>query len=208
MNMKAGTKSRVLLLVLGIFIISGCFANIPLTHYYTFQPANETVVTREHPKYPYVIGVETFEANAPYQQDKIVFRTSPYEVNFYEYHRWLRPPAELLQERVVKLLTTSALFQKVHAYAFESFADYSLLGRIVMFDQWYNEDKTASVHVGITYQLINPEEQNLVWSDTITVTTPTSSLGVVETIKAFELALHENILQAIAAIDQVLSQEH
>ena len=199
---------HTLLLLVGIlFGVSGCFTNIPLMHYYTFQPASEKAAKGETPKYPYVIGVEAFDANAPYQQDKIVFRTSAYEVNFYEYHRWLRPPADLLQEQTVKLLTTSALFQKVHAYVFESFADYSLIGRIVMFDQWNNADKTAAVHVGITYQFINPEQQRLVWSDTITVITPTSSLGVVETVKAFESALQENILQAIAAIDQVLSQE-
>jgi ABC-type uncharacterized transport system auxiliary subunit len=195
------------LLLAGILLVSGCFTNIPLTHYYTFQPAGEKAVQKDTSKYPYVIGVEEFEANVPYKQDKIVFRTSAYEVNFYEYHKWLRPPTELLQEQAVELLISSALFQKVHTYVFESFADYSLHGRIVMFDQWYGKDTAASVHVGITYQLISHEQQRIVWSDTITVTTPISSLGVIETVKAFESALYDNILQAIAAIDQVLSQE-
>ncbi len=99
------------------------------------------------------------------------------------------------------------LFQHVHAYALESFADYSLTGRLVMFDQWYHEDKTASVYVGITYQLIDPEQQRIVWNDTITVTSHISSLEVVETIKAFESALHDNILQAITEIDRIVGQD-
>ncbi len=202
-------KKGIVLFLLGILLLGGCFANIPLTHYYTFQPASERKLDREPltSKYPYVIGIEEFEADAPYQQDRIVFRTSAYEVNFYEYHRWLRPPTELLQEQTVELLTASMLFQHVHAYALESFADYSLTGRLVMFDQWYHEDKTASVYVGITYQLIDPEQQRIVWNDTITVTSHISSLEVVETIKAFESALHDNILQAITEIDRIVGQD-
>ena len=46
------------------------------------------------------MAVDTFEADVPYQQDKIVFRTSPYEVNFYEYHKWLRPPEELVADQI------------------------------------------------------------------------------------------------------------
>ncbi len=33
-----------------------------------------------HPVYP--IAIEAYEAESPYQQDKIVFQKSPYEVNF------------------------------------------------------------------------------------------------------------------------------
>jgi ABC-type uncharacterized transport system auxiliary subunit len=194
------------LVIVCLFGLYGCIANIPPTHYYTFQPGGATVTESDAPKYPYVIGVEGYEADVPYQQDKIVFRTSAYEVNFYEYRRWLRPPTELVMEQALKLLTSSGMFQNVHAYAFESYADYILQGRIIMFDQWYTGATTSSVKVGILHQLVASEEGRIVWMDTIETTATSSSLEILETIKSFEAALQDNILQAITAIDHALAQ--
>ncbi len=125
--------------------LCGC-TDIPLTHNYTFRPDIEKQAETTSPKYPYIIAIDTFEADVPYQQTKIVFRTSPYEVNFYEYHKWLRSPEELVAEQVLKLVSAAGMFQNVHAQAFESYSDYILRGRIKMFDQWYSEE-TSSVRV-------------------------------------------------------------
>jgi ABC-type uncharacterized transport system auxiliary subunit len=183
----------------------GC-ANIPLTHYYTFQPEVEKKGGTKAPKYPYVMAVDTFEADVPYQQDKIVFRTSPYEVNFYEYHKWLRPPEELVTNQIVKLVSAAGMFQNVHARAFEAYSDYIIRGKIKMFDQWYKEDKTSFVQVHLEYYLIASEEEQIIWTDTVKTTADISNLNIVETVKGFETALQENILQALTSIDSTLSQ--
>ncbi len=200
-------KKRVLLIVWCISFIwlSGC-VNIPLTHYYTFHPDLETTTERKSPKYPYVIGIETYEASAPYQQDRIVYRTSSYEVNFYEYRRWLHLPTDLVTGQVQRLFTSSGLFERVHAYAFEAYADYIIRGKILMFDQWYSDDTTSSVRVGILYQLIAPEEERIIWMDSVETTAAVPGLELVETVKGFESALQENIRQALAAIDHVFAQ--
>ena len=135
-----------------------------------------------------------------------MFRTSAYEVNYYEYHRWLRPPAELVTEQVQKLLASSEMFRRVHPYAFELYSDYIVQGRILMFDQWYTGE-ASSVQVAIQYQLVDPEQDQIVWMDTVETTAAASNLEIVETIKAFEVALQKNILQAIAFIDSVLAQK-
>ncbi len=200
-------RKRVLLIVWCVCLIwmNGC-VDIPLTHYYTFPPDIENPAERTSPKYSYVIGIETYEASAPYQQDRIVFRTSAYEVNFYEYHRWLRPPAELVSEQVQKLFMASGLFERVHAYAFEAYADYIIRGKILMFDQWHNEDNTSTVRVGILYQLIAPEEERIIWMDNVETTATVPSLELVETVKGFESALQKNIRQALGAFDHAFAQ--
>ena len=191
--------------------LCGC-AEIPLTHYYTFRPDVGKNAKTTSSKYPYVVAIDTFEADVPYQQDKIVFRTSPYEVNFYEYHKWLRPPEELVTDQVLKLVSSAGMFQNVHARAFESPPDYIIQGRIKMFDQW-NSGKTSFVRIQLEYHLIAPEEEQIIWMDTVETTANISKLEstelaqfIVETVKGFETALQENILQALAAIDGVLSR--
>lgn len=188
-----------------LVVLTGC-ASVPPTHYYTFQPV--PVIAREpsSPRYSASIGVEAYEAETPYQQDRIVFRKSPYEVNFYEYHRWLRPPTELVTEQVQKLLRTSELFQQVHEYTYDSTPDYLLRGRILLFDQWYN-GKGSSVQIGIHYQFVEVAQERILWSDVIETTATVPTLDIVETVKGFESAVQENISHALASIEKVLAHK-
>lgn len=189
----------------GLLVLSGC-ASVPPTHYYTFRPVSESARETLSPRYPISIGVETCEADPPYQQDRIVFRKSPYEVNFYEYHRWLRPPAEFVTEQVRKLLRTSGLFQQVQAYTFDSTPDYLLRGRILLFDQWYN-GKGSSVQIGIHYQFMALAQEHILWSDIIETTATVPTLDIVETIKGFESAVQENISHALTSIEKILAHK-
>jgi ABC-type uncharacterized transport system auxiliary subunit len=128
-------------------------------------------------------------------------------VNFYEYRRWLRPPTELVTEQVLKYLQTSDLFSSVYGEDVDSPVDYVLQGRILMFDQWYNDENTATTQVGIRYQLLDLEREQMVfWTEVIETSATTSNMEILETIKTFEEALHTNILQAITAIERVLDQ--
>ena len=205
--MRMNMKKRIIFIVawlLCIIWLCGC-SNIPPTHYYTFRPDSEKTATTTSPKYPHIVAIDAFEAEVPYQQDKIVYRTSPYEVNFHEYRRWLRPLEELVTEQVLKLVSAAGMFQDVHTQAFESYADYIIRGRIKMFDQWYSEG-TSSVRVRLEYHLIALKEERIIWMDTVETETDIPGLEIVETVKGFETALQENILQALAAIDEVLYQ--
>ena len=198
-------KRNLLFICCGVILwLSGC-VNVPPTHYYAFRPDSVNGAELISPKYPYVLGIEAYEANFPYQQDKIIFRTSPYEVNFYEYHRWLHPPTDLVTEQVQKLFFSSGLFERIHARPFESYSDYILQGSIHLFDQWdTGSTSISSIRIRIYHQLILPDESQILWAKTIETTATVPSLEIVEIVKGFETALQENIRQAIAAIDKVL----
>lgn len=202
-------KKQIFLTIRLIWLlcIAGCIANIPLMHYYTFQPGIVTTTETGSPKYPYILGIETFEADVPYQQDRIVFRTSPYEVSFYEYHRWLRPPTELVTEQVQHDLKMAGLFDWVHTFGFESYADYTLRGKIIMFDQWYKENQTSWVQVGIQYQLIDSEDGRILWMDSVETTATVSDMEILEIVKGFESALQKNIQHILLAINNAFAQK-
>ena len=188
-----------------LFVLTGC-ASVPPTHYYTFQPQIGLSSDVASSTYPLTIGVEVYEAEIPYQQEKIVFRTSPYEVNFYEYHRWLRSPTDLVTEQVQQLLAASGLFRRVQSYTYESEPDYVIRGRILLFDQWYT-GASSSVQVGIQHQLIQFTPEQVIWSDIIEATVSVATLDIVETVKGFESAVQKNILQAIAAMEKALEHK-
>jgi ABC-type uncharacterized transport system auxiliary subunit len=199
------TKWYLLFGIVLVIWLGGC-ANVPLTHYYAFQPDFETKTVTAPPKYDRIIAVDVFEADIPYQQDKIVFRTSPYEVSFYEYHKWLRPLGELLAEQALKVLASAGMFPQVQPYTPELASDYILRARIKMFDHWHSAQQSF-VQVVIQYQLTTTQDERPIWRERIATTAQITNFQVIEIVKGFETAVHDNILQALSAMDGVLSHQ-
>ena len=184
--------------------LTGCGAKIPPTHYYTFAPHAESMAQQPAAaSVPAMLGLAAFDANAPYQQDKIVFRTSPYEVNFYEYHKWLRPPTDIVTETVRQQIAAARLFRAVQDD--DARTDYLLRGRILMFDQWYIEQRSSEIRIEIRYQLQEAEDERTIWTETIATKATTPSLDILGTIQAFETALQQNIRQAITGMEHALA---
>lgn len=191
-------------IVLGFLFLEGC-SSVPLTHYYTFPPDLNPSVPAATSTYPLVLALEPFDAEGPYAQEKIVYRDSPYEVNFYEYHKWLRSPEKLATDQALKLIAATRMFKRVHARPFQVYADYVLQGRMIMFDQWRNTTPPY-VRIQIEYQLMEPQEERILWTDRIDTTANITSLALVDTVKGFETALQENLLRALSALEPVVSQ--
>jgi ABC-type uncharacterized transport system auxiliary subunit len=210
-------KNRWYTISVCVLVVSCCWGctNIPLTHYYTFRPDIELAEKPVSSTYPYVLTIEPFETDFPYQEHKIVFRRSPYEVNFYEYHKWLQPLEKLVAEQVFKLASATQMFRHVHNQAFGTYANYIIHGNINMFDFWYSPTGSF-VRIQIEYQLIAAKEDQIIWMqmmdttrevEMLDITESITSSHIVEIVKVFEAALHDNIIQALTLMDGVLSQQ-
>jgi ABC-type uncharacterized transport system auxiliary subunit len=196
----------VIISMIGVCVLFGC-VQIPLIHYYTFDPDTVGEPPNSTAPLPYVLAIGAFEADVPYQQDKIVFRTPPYEVAFYEYHKWLRPLTELASTKVLQQVANAGIFTRVHGQAFQVAADYILIGTISMFDRWDNAD-SSEVRIQIEYQLLDSYGERIVWMESIDSTAPVPDLAsVVTTVQSFETALHTNIQQALETIHDAVSRQ-
>ncbi len=58
--------------------------------------------------------VRPFTAQPPYNRDRMVYRSSPYEFDFYHYHRWVTKPADMLTTLTRRTLQQSGLFTTVY----------------------------------------------------------------------------------------------
>ncbi len=58
--------------------------------------------------------VRPFSAQPPYHRDRMVYRSSPYEFDFYHYHRWVTKPADMLTTLTRRTLQQSGLFTTVY----------------------------------------------------------------------------------------------
>jgi len=85
--------------------VAGCalVRKMPEVRYYTLAlPAASAA------RLPVPIQVGVFTADQPYTTERIAFRTSPYRLDYYTYHRWAADPRNLLRDAIRDYLEAAA----------------------------------------------------------------------------------------------------
>jgi ABC-type uncharacterized transport system auxiliary subunit len=108
--------------------------------------------------------VHAFSAHAPYNQERLVYRTSPYQLDFYNYHRWASPPTEQVVDLVRRYLRGTALFAKVYPST-DGSADFALGGRILQLDE-LDHDQTWEAVLSIDLWLTRADQRTPLWFQT------------------------------------------
>ncbi len=162
----AGRYFCCLLLALGL-VLQAC-GGVPETYYYTVAPlafnamkakANDVESNRT-----IVLGVEKFSSEALYDDDRIIYRESPYEVKYYHYRRWATAPRQLVTEEVFKHLQAARICRDVVNFPGSKHVDYVLTGRILAFEEWDRGEEWFG-RVAFTAQLYDPASRQALWNE-------------------------------------------
>ena len=115
-------------------------AGLP-TKYYLID--TDPTVTRAPVQHPLTVGIGKIRAPSRYR-DQIVYRSSPYDLGFYEYSRWAEPPDEMVRRALKNIAGRSGLFRRADFSDLlpPGMADLILEGEIVAFDQSVEGEKT------------------------------------------------------------------
>src|SRR5579871_2360909 len=93
-------------------LLAGCGGGRgPATTYYKLDIPPS--VTPAGPSAPVSVRIEPFRTSSLLRQDRIVYRPSPVEVGYYEYHRWAEPPSDSVTKALADQLVKRRLFQSV-----------------------------------------------------------------------------------------------
>ena len=180
---------RALWICIASGLLTGCGAvREPTTRYYKLDIPSAPVPAGQSA--PASLRIEPFRAAALLRQDRIVYRPSPVEVGYYEYHRWAEPPNDSITRALAEQLTRSRVFQSVETSDTGQKTGYVLKGTI---DQLQEVDYAGGVkvQVSVSAELEDVAQQQIVW------TTATSS----------EFAVKRGDIQAVVAAMSQASQQ-
>lgn len=108
------------------------------------------------------LGVESLSADATYDDARIVYRTSPYRVDYYYYHRWSAPPAVMMTDALRQSLWSSGQFGRVVAGS--SGVDGVLRGRLLALEEVDGEEGWRG---RLVMELVLDRGGEVVWSGLI-----------------------------------------
>jgi ABC-type uncharacterized transport system auxiliary subunit len=135
-------------------------ASTPDTHYYRLSvPA----LTAAQQSVAGVLMVESFESDAVYSDDRIVYRASPYRLDYYNYHRWTSPPALHLRDYLRDAYARSGLFRRVTTSSLPD-PDAVLSGRVTTFDEVDESETLWLGRVTLELTLSDARSSAILWT--------------------------------------------
>jgi len=153
----------ICLVLAALMILVGCGGAAKYPNYYTLHlapppdpPAQEGVRTS--------LAVREFRSPTYLRQGAIVYKTSPEQIGFYNYHRWALDPREFVTNAVAERLRASGNFTQVKLYDGRSDIDYVLSGRLEKLEE-VDYGGVIKVEVAITAQMTNLATGATVWTN-------------------------------------------
>src|SRR5215468_7325233 len=151
--------------LVAVIALAGCGGAVKYPNYYTLHiapppdpPVQEGVRAS--------LAVREFRSPTYLHQGTIVYKTSPEQIGFYDYHRWAVDPREVVTNAVTDRLRASGNFTQVKTYDGRSDVDYVLSGRIEKLEE-VDYDGGVKVEVAISAQMTNLVTGAAVWTNNV-----------------------------------------
>jgi ABC-type uncharacterized transport system auxiliary subunit len=158
-------RITVFFVLAALIMLSGCGGAVKYPHYYTLHmqppvdpPAPEAVRTS--------LAVREFKSPTYLRQGAIVYKTSPEEIGFYNYHRWAVDPREFVTNAVAEHLRASGNFAQVKLYDGRPDIDYVLSGRLEKLEE-VDYGGAIKVEVAIFAQMTSLSTGATVWTNEV-----------------------------------------
>ena len=179
------------------------------TRYYTLSitqpPAAGAPGTR------FNLQVERFDAPDLLRDSRIIYYTSPTELNFDDYHRWSSDPGELLSDVAMKFFAKTGVFEQVYAFPAPARADYTLRGRVLDLSELRYTTaggKSRQVRLGLKLDLLQTQRNQVVWSSRLEQTEPLHKNDAQGAVEAMNVAAERLLQIAYGGISQALEHEN
>jgi ABC-type uncharacterized transport system auxiliary subunit len=184
-----------------VISLVGCGGAVKYPNYYTLHvppPPDPPVQEGVHTS----LAIREFRSPNYLRQGAIVYKTSPEQIGFYEYHRWAVDPREFLTNAVKDRLSASGNFTQVKLYDGRSDIDYILSGRLEKLEE-IDYEGGVKVEVAISALMMNLATGATVWNNAVsevgTVTHRDVPTVVSEMNRTMERAIEKLLTPAPAA---------
>jgi ABC-type uncharacterized transport system auxiliary subunit len=148
-----------------LITLAGCGGAVKYPNYYTLH-----VPPPPDPPVPEGVraslAVREFRAPTYLHQGAIVYKTSPEQIGFYNYHRWAVDPREFVTNAVADRLRASGNFTHVKLYDGRSDVDYVLTGRLEKLEE-VDYEGGIKVEVAISAQMTSLGNGAAIWTNEV-----------------------------------------
>jgi len=208
LNGRSGTGPRhrwvlpLMGMAVGWLTLAACAATTAEVRY--FRVAVPPPAPSATTPLPVTLGIARLATPEPYREERIIYRASPYRVQYYAGDRWESPPADMVYQVLLEQFLGSGLFRRVIPWR-RGEADYRLETRLRRFEE-LDEGETWFGLVELEYEVTGNDGRSLlreVSSHRVRAEARTVE-GVVEALsRGLQASLDEAVSRTAAALRKV-----
>jgi ABC-type uncharacterized transport system auxiliary subunit len=150
-----------------------CAPSVPPSHFYRLQlPAERGMqpVACERQQRASLI-VQDMQVAGAYDDARMVYRESEYQLQRYDYHEWAAPPGELVSDALRDGYDASGWFERVER-GYDASADAGLYGRVIPLEEVDLGATRWVGHLRLELELRDVKTNARLWSHEYDVTQP------------------------------------
>ena len=183
---------------MGALVLAGCGSvRYPTTYVLNFPPPVPRAATSNGALGP--VAIREFRCPEYLCEGRIVYRSSPEEVGFYEYHRWAMNPRQAVTQYLEEGLRGQSLFKSVSVHERGSEAAYVLSGNIERLEE-VDQGRDVTAVCTISAQLVDTRTRSVIWRQTASETVPVEKhdiRGVVSSLSAAARTAADRLLKSM-----------
>jgi ABC-type uncharacterized transport system auxiliary subunit len=146
------------------------------------------------------LAVEQFQCPKYLCEGRIVYRGTPEEIAFYEFHRWAMDPREMITHSIADRIRSESLFRGVVLKGTGSDPAYVLKGNIERLEE-VDDGRDVRVVCTISAQLLDTHTRSIIWSGSESQTIAVENRnvpGVVSSLSAAAQLTIDNLVKSLA----------
>ncbi len=193
-----GVASIVALAVL-LAWMTGCGAARPVKYYELTVPPDAAGVEKPG-TVPVTLLLGTIFSTHLYREDRIVYGSGPEEMGTYEFQRWAEPPAEMIEEVLLRELRSSGEYRAVSYRRSNMRGDFAIRGRLYDFKEV--DGSPISARVTWEMEMRDLKTGATVWTHYYTHDEAAGSKEVPAVVAALDKGVQRGVKEVIASLDQ------
>ncbi len=155
---------KIIPLVGFLILFLGCAKPIMKQFYLISYQPDQLNNRIQESAYPVTLRLRPFEIEKAYSKSNIVYRKSPFQLEYYGYQHWAVRPKDMLTDLIYTHLESIDLVQStVRRLDENGKPDYELAGKIIALEE-YNSGETWFAHVSIRMTLVRLSDGAIVYN--------------------------------------------
>jgi ABC-type uncharacterized transport system auxiliary subunit len=152
--MKIINKHLLFLSTLMVYLFLITCGKVPVKKFYVINYEPEPMRSRQFQgPYPYTIRVKEFTIEEAYARPQLVYRKSPFELEYYYFRAWAVKPVRMVTDAVDKhIASTGIVSHVVRRFDEGEKPDYELSGHIEAIEE-YDSENVWFAHLAIRMRL-------------------------------------------------------
>jgi len=180
---------------------AGCGGKLPDTRYYQLATPDTKVRGGDG-----VLVLDALTADAAYDDERIVYRTTPVRIDYYQYHRWSSTPGNMVGNYLEQAFKTSGKFRAVLRDPTPD-APVILAGRVIAIEE-VDRSKTAWIgRIVLELVLTDARTGEPLWTEQLEETEPLRRQTPEGLAAALSIAMARIVAHAVPVIADLTDRQ-